>query len=302
MSEQSLTEDVAGTTSPDNEGQAEHSSAATASPDVAEHSRATTLGWQDKDAYLARGGREDAWVPYDEFLRIHDRTMPLLRKENKKLERQLDAARTEQVALRAEVAEIRKFQQAQQTAGSEIEVSSLWSLRGRAMEAGDHQEVNKIDRQIREAEKRAAPPPEQPKSNGVDPQAQAILTEFADEHPEYKENTDMQGALQMGAEMALKGNPSLRNRALLDKAHELASKAFPGLYAPPAPRPRAKPMAEMGGEPNRSTNGVKSWSDLKTDVAGPLETWIKQTYPAGEVAKAKERILKNATPDQFRSR
>src|SRR5512147_2851844 len=56
-----------------------------------EYSRAKNLGWQDKEAYLARGGKEGAWVPYDEFLKVHDRQLPLIRKEAKKLERLVQA-------------------------------------------------------------------------------------------------------------------------------------------------------------------------------------------------------------------
>lgn len=310
MSEHALTDGQTVDTSNDtsaegHQGEAGYPADSGAPEDHAERERAQALGWQDKTPFVERGGKETAWVNYDEFLRTHDRLMPMLRKENKKLERQLTAKSDELASLRKEVAQLRKFQEELAQSRTEVDESALWSERQRALETGDHAEVNKIDRQLHNLRSKAPaktePPPQQ---EGPDPSTRALLEEFADDNPIYRNNPKMQGVLAKAMVISAQADPTLRGRELLDDAHETAKRLWGQMYQTTA-APRKAPMAETNDTtPARARNGARVWSDLKPDVAQALDQWIESepAYMKMGKDKARARLLANAKPEQFRSR
>lgn len=312
MAEQALTDgqsldatDVAATAGDQNDAGLPPDSAS--SGDDAARARALALGWQDKDEFVNRGKREADWADYDEFLRVHDRVLPITRKENKKLERQLQARDAELAALRQQVEAMQKQFGEQQQARGQIEESALMGERERALEQGNYAEVNRIDKRLREISAPPAPKaPETPAQPQVDPRVKAVLEDFGEDNPTYQNNQQAQNALAVEVATIKSVNPGLGMRETLDAAHDRVRRLYPEFFAaqPAAPRRNAAPMAEMNTTPSRGGARGKSWSDLKPEVAQALDTWIdsEPMYQKLGRDKARAKILANATADQFRSR
>ena len=264
--------------------------------------KAHKVGWREKDEFIAKGGKAADWIPADEFLRTRDRIENSRAKENQRLQRQLTLTNHEVGELKAEIAELRKGMTDQQKARGEVQEAVLWSQRKDAIASGDPEEVNRIDKQLFDM-RRTMEDKAPPKANGaIDPRVQAVLEEFADDHPEYK-RPEMQRVLAMAAKAVAEADPSMRGRELLDEAHDYARRVWSDRFTTTPKRGAA--MAETGGTPARAASDEKTWSDLKPEVRAALDSILKTTptyanMKPEQLAQARARMLKNAAPDQFK--
>ncbi len=273
---------------------------------AADKERARKLGWQDKDAYLARpGARESAWVDAGEFLNFHERVEASRKRENIRLQKELEGERIERTKLAAEVEALKKFQGEFTQARGEIQESTLLSERRSALENQDYDRVNQLDSQImdmRIARKvPAATPAQQNVQQQLDPRAKEMLDDFAVDYPIYKDQ-NMQKVLVKGMVLALQADPALRDRALLDEAHDTARRIWADRYQSAPTRPA---MAETRGSPSGQRNGAaKTWNDLTQEARVSLDGFIKSspTFSSMKLDQARAEILKQADETHFRTR
>jgi hypothetical protein len=273
---------------------------------AADAERARHLGWQDKDTYVARGGRESAWVDAGEFLTFHERVEASRKRENIRLQKELDSERAERAKLAAKIEDLEKFKGEFTKARGDIQESALLSERRSALENQDFDRVNAIDSEImdiRIARKTPATTPAQQAIQGqqIDPRAKEILDDFAADYPVYKDQ-NMQKLLVKGMRIALEADGTLRDRALLDEAHDTARRIWADRYQAPAPRPA---MAETRGSPSGQRNGAaRGWNDLTQEARVSLDGFIKSspTFSGMKLDQARAEILKQADESYFRTR
>ncbi len=268
--------------------------------------RARKLGHKSKEEFVAAGGKEDAWTSPAEFIRVKERLREERSKENKKLERALEARDR---LLQEQAGRLEKLEKAlsdQQTARGEIQESALWSQRRAALEQQDWDEVNRIDKQLRDV--RAAPQQEPPpqRQAAPDPRIKAIFDEFVEDNPVYHDNPKMQSLLARGAQIAAASDPDLKGRELLEEAHDTARRLWSDRYTTTGKR-NGTAMAETSGTPSRASSSEKGWNDLKPEARDALNALIKDspTYakmkPA-EIDAARKRMVSNSPPEHFKGR
>jgi len=117
----------------------------------------------------------------------------------------------------------------------------------------------------------------------------------------------MQRLLALATKNVKEVDPGLVGRELLDEAHDYARRVWSDRYTTTTPRRQSAPMAETGGAPARASNGEKTWSDLTPESQRALNALIDDTptyakMKPAELAAAKARMVKNATPDMFKRR
>ena len=268
---------------------------------LAAQEEASKHGWRDKDEYVAKGGREQDWVPADQFLEFRKQISTTKAKENKRLERALESRdRALNDALkRIEVME--KAQAEREQARGEVQESVLWDQRRQALENQDWNEVNRLDREMRKLERsNGVAAPRQPPPLVQDPRVTTLLEEFADDHPEYR-RPEMQALLVRAAKLVKDEISGLSDRALLDEAHDTARRIWSDRYTTTTKR-NAPAMAETSGTPARASSGEKTWSDLKSDARQALDDFIKksETHAKMPLNEARARILKNVPADHFK--
>jgi len=273
-------------------------SAAPSGPSAEDRERASKSGWVDKDAWVAQGKRASAWVDAGQFLDFHDRVEASRKRENIRLNGENSRLQAEMAELRKEIEASRKFREEFTQARGEVQEASLWNERRQALENGDHALVNELDRKILDARTaRPAPVAEAPKANGMDPRAKELLDDFANDYPAYRDQS-MQKLLVKGMALALQADPTLRERELLEDAHDTARRLWPDKYQAAAPRPA---MAETRGAPSAQRGSTKGWSDLKPDSRVALDGLIKTSsaFAGMKLPEARALILKNASDSDF---
>ncbi len=274
--------------------------AAPAGPSDDDKDRATKAGWVDKDAWVALGKRASAWAPADKFLDFHDRVEASRKRENIRLNGENSRLQAEMAELRKEIDASRKFREEFTQARGEVQEASLWNERRQALENGDHATVNELDRKILDARtSRQAPAAETPKPPGqqMDPRAKELLDDFANDYPAYRDQS-MQKLLVKGMALALQADPTLRERELLEDAHDTARRLWPDKYQAASPRPA---MAETRGAPSAQRGSQKGWSDLKPESRVALDGLIKtsSSFSGMKLPEARALILKNASDSDF---
>jgi len=270
-------------------------------PSDDDRERATKAGWVDKDAWVALGKRASAWVDAGQFLDFHDRVEASRKRENIRLNGENARLQAEMAEIRKELEESKKFRNEFTQARGEVQEASLWNERRQALENGDHALVNELDRKIMDArESRKAPPAAEPaKPNGqqMDPRAKELLDGFANDYPIYRDQ-NMLKLLVKGMSLTLQADPTLRERDLLEEAHDTAKRIWSDRYQTAAQRPA---MAETRGAPSASRAGSKGWSDLKPESRVALDGLIKSSsaFAGMKLPEARALILKNASDSDF---
>ncbi len=258
----------------------------TPDPNVAE---ATRLGWKPLEQFK---GDPEHWVSAETFVTRGREVMPLLKRNNEQLLRQVEAEKTARQALEGTVGELRttladltKFQAAEVKRQVDAEVFKLRADKRVALEAGEHALAADIDerldaakdkqREVAKAPTPAPAPAPKPAAQTVEPWAQ----EFADENP-WLNGTDREAkkrtALFLTIADDLHKTTGARGRALLDAAKAELEETLPTQGAP------GKTEGARGGDGgsrqqngNGRTNG-KSFQDLPPDAREVAKKQEKQ--------------------------
>ncbi len=253
-------------------------------PNVAE---ATRLGWKPLEQFK---GDPDHWVSAETFVTRGREVMPLLKRNNEQLLRQVEAEKAARQALEGTVGELRtaltdltKFQAAEVKRQVDAEVSKLRTDKAAALRAGEHELAAELDERLDEARDKqrtvaAAPPPPAPAPKPqatVEPWAQ----EFADENPwlngtgkEEKKRT----ALFLAIADDLHKTTGQRGKALLDAAKAELEETLP------TAAPAGKTEGARGGDGGSRSNGGpgrsngKSFGDLPPDAREVAKKQEKQ--------------------------
>ena len=302
MSEQSLSPDEAtgaeglppdADVSRETEGGGEH------------ESEARKVGWREKDEFVAKGGREGDWVPADQFLQKSQETAKARRLENQRLEKRLAARDAEIDAVKRENAEIKAALAEQNKSRGEITEQALLAQRRAAMQAGDADEFDRLDTELWKLRRTTSAAPQQQQPRPIDARIKAALDDFAEENPVYQ-RPEMQELLALGVKAVRDVNPGLSVEDSLRKGHDYARRIYSDQYTTTNGTKRPA-MAETGGTPARSGSDTKQWSDLKPEARKALEDHVLSapTYTKmkpEQLAQAKARMVKEASPDMFKGR
>jgi DNA repair exonuclease SbcCD ATPase subunit len=251
--------------------------------DVPEYeSEARAQGWVAKEEFR---GSENDWVDAETFVRRGKEIMPILRKNNEKLLKELNEAKKAAEEARQAAREFKEFQKEQFERKTEELKTQLEQLKqakreainlgegDRAVAIDDAMDALKEEQQTAKAElKKAEEAAKAPPPVTEDPE----LNSWIDRNDWFGKDTRMTAvANSVGVEIR-KENPSLVGKAFLDKLDQELAEIAPEKFGK-----KKKVLNPMDGTPDgtsrpSASKGKKSYDNLPSDAKAACDRFVKQ--------------------------
>ena len=241
---------------------------------------ASAQGWVAKEEYR---GNESDWVDAETFVKRGKEIMPILRKNNEKLLKELKEARSIAEEARATAKEFQKFQKEQyerKARDLESQLTQLKQAKRDAVSSGDGDRVVEIDDAMdlikqdvveARAEANRQPEPVQQAAPPPDENLQAWLdknTWFGQD----KRITDVTNAI---GKSITEEFPTLKGKAFLDKLDEELAQTYPEKFGK---KTRANPMDGTSGTvtSGRPSSAKRSYENLPSEAKAACDRFLKQ--------------------------
>jgi len=251
-------------------------------PETPEYeSEARAQGWVAKEEFR---GSENDWIDAETFVRRGKEIMPILRKNNEKLLKELNEAKKAAEEARQAAREFREFQKDQferKAKDLESQLEQLKVAKRDAITQGDGDRVLAIEDAMDELKDQRLEAKEELKAAEEKakevPQVTAdpFLNEWMDKNDWFGKDSRMTGVANgLGIEIR-KENPGLQGKAFLDKLDQDLAETFPDKFGKKrAPNP-------MEGSPNGTarpsvSSGKKSYNALPAEAKAACDRFVKQ--------------------------
>jgi hypothetical protein len=243
---------------------------------------AESQGWVPKERFR---GHENDWVDAEVFVKRGREILPILRKNNENLMKDLSATREQLKDFREAAEEFKKFQRdSYERKANEYEkrIVEIRESRAQAISDGDGQKVNALDDALDEAKdslkeaKQAvkdvvSAPTEVVAPAAIDPSLQVWL----DRNTWFGQDKRMTGMVNGIGESLRLEFPSLKGQPFLDKLDEVLSEEFPGKFGKSKSSPRS-PVESGSGRASRGSSGSRSYDNLPPDAKTACDKFVKQ--------------------------
>lgn len=261
----------------------------TIAPEVIQE--ASSQGWVPKDRFR---GNEADWVDADVFVKRGREILPILRKNNENLLRDLNQTKEQLKEFRETAEEFKRFQKEayeRKAAEFERQIEDLKRERAQAITDGDGQKVNALDDALDEAKenakeaklsaKEAAKAPEaapSSTSNTVDPQLQTWL----DSNTWFGQDRRLTSIANGLGESLRVEFPDLKGKAFLDKLDEALVEMLPEKFKEKSRR-GGSPVESGSNRQSRAGGGnAKSYENLPADAKAACDRYVKQKLMSRE--------------------
>ena len=244
---------------------------------------AESQGWVPKERFR---GNESDWVDAEIFVKRGREILPILRKNNENLMKDLNATKEQLKEFREAAEEFKKFQkESYERKAQEYEqrIQNIKESRAQAISDGDGQKVNALDdaldqakdelkeakQAVRDVNKPSAEPEPSP-TNTIEPGLQVWL----DRNTWFGEDRRMT-ALANGIGESLRIEfPSLKGEQFLEKLDEVLAEEFPtkfGKKQSPASR-----VESGSGRTGRSSGNAQTYDNLPSEAKAACDRFVKQ--------------------------
>ena len=241
---------------------------------------ASGQGWVPKEKFK---GNEDDWVDAQTFVKRGREILPILRKNNENLVRELNQTKASLQEFRQAADEFKKFQKEtyeRKARELEQEIEELKSARAQAITDGDGKRVNVLDEAIDSAkeEVKAAKvesqkvEPIKPAITGVDPKLQLWL----DRNEWFGKDKRLTAMTNSLGEAIRTENPSLNGDAFLNKLDEVLAEEFPQKFGKEEKRTPAYQTESGSGRGRPSSGGKRGYEQLPADAKAACDRFVKQ--------------------------
>ena len=244
-------------------------------------SEARAQGWVAAEEFR---GSENDWVDAETFVRRGKEIMPILRKNNEKLLKELGEAKKAAEEAREAAKEFREFQKQQferKTKDLEVQLEQLKQAKRDAITQGDGDRAIAIDdamddlkeqrieakEELKAAEAKAAEVPQVT--------ADPTLNSWMDKNDWFGKDTRMTG-IANGLGVSLRQeNPNLNGQAFLDKLDAELAEVFPEKFG------KKRTPNPMEGSPNGTarptvSSGKKTYGNLPPEAKAACDKFVKQ--------------------------
>ena len=244
-------------------------------------SEARSQGWVAKEEFR---GSENDWVDAETFVRRGREIMPILRKNNEKLLKELGEAKKAAEEARQAAREFREFQKDQferKAKDLESQLDNLKQAKREAITQGDGDRVLAIDDAMDEVKEQRLEAKEELKA--AEEKAKEVpqvtqdpfLNEWMDKNDWFGKDSRMTGVANgLGIEIR-KENPNLVGKAFLEKLDQELSETFPDKFG------KKRTPNPMEGSPNGTarpsvSSGKKSYNALPAEARAACDRFTKQ--------------------------
>ena len=242
---------------------------------------AESQGWVPKERYR---GNEADWVDANTFVKRGREILPILRKNNENLMRDLNNTREQLKDFKEAADEFKRFQKdayERKAQDYEYRIQEIKDSRAQAITDGDGQKVNALDDALDEAKhnlkeaKQAVkdvikePPPVE-ESQPIDPSLQTWL----DKNNWFGQDKRMTSIANGIGESLRLEFPQLKGTSFLEKLDEVLLEEFPNKFGK---KNTPTNRVESGsGRQGRGSSGAQSYDNLPADARAACDKFVKQ--------------------------
>jgi len=251
------------------------------SPEV-QH-EAESQGWVPKERFR---GNESDWVDADTFVKRGREILPILRKNNENLIKDLQATKDQLKEFREAAEEFKKFQrESYERKAQEYEsrIQEIKESRAQAISDGDGQKVNALDDALDQAKENfkeakqavkdvvSAKEPE-PTPEAIDPGLQAWL----DRNSWFGQDKRLTGIVNGIGESLRLEFPLLKGQAFLDKLDEVLAEEFPNKFGGKKQSPSSRVESGSGRAGRSGSSNAQSYDNLPPEAKAACDRFVKQ--------------------------
>lgn len=245
---------------------------------------AMSQGWVPKDRFK---GNESDWVDADVFVKRGREILPILRKNNENLIKDLQNTKQQLQDFKEAAEEFKKFQkEAYERKAQEYEkrIQEIKESRAQAISDGDGRKVNALDdaldqakeefkeakQAIKDADKVVEPVNQQ---TTIEPNLQAWL----DRNTWFGQDRRMTSIANGIGESLRLEFPGLKGDAFLEKLDEVLAEEFPNKFKDKSKSPTSR-VESGSGRQSRSGNGsgAQSYENLPAEAKAACDRFVKQ--------------------------
>jgi hypothetical protein len=218
-------------------------------------------GWTGQDEFK---GDPNRWIDAETFVKRADEVMPLLKKQNDTLKREL-------ASLKKDVARASEhFTKAEERAYDRA-VADVTAKMNMAVEAGDHAAASAAMKERLDLDKGVIDDAPAPQADPLD--VQEALIDFRDANPWYDEGGVARDYADVMAEKHKAKTADMPPAEFFAFIAGKVKERYPDLEKPKAERKRPGMMVEGGGQ--RVVSRGRSFSDLPPQAQQLADKWIK---------------------------
>ena len=244
---------------------------------------AESQGWVPKERFR---GNESDWVDADTFVKRGREILPILRKNNENLIKDLNSTKEQLKEFREAAEEFKKFQrEAYERKAQDYEkrILEIKESRAQAISDGDGQKVNALDdaldaakdelKEAKQAVKDADKAPiETPASTEIDPGLQVWL----DRNTWFGQDKRMTGIVNGIGESLRLEFPLLKGQAFLEKLDEVLAEEFPGKFGAEKKSPSSRVESGSGRASRGGGSNAQSYDNLPSEAKAACDRFVKQ--------------------------
>ena len=244
---------------------------------------AESQGWVPKERFR---GNESDWVDADTFVKRGREILPILRKNNENLIKDLNSTKEQLKEFREAAEEFKKFQKEtyeRKAQDYEKRIQEIKESRAQAISDGDGQKVNALDdaldvakdelKEAKQAVKDADKAPiETPASTEIDPGLQVWL----DRNTWFGQDKRMTGIVNGIGESLRLEFPLLKGQAFLDKLDEVLAEEFPGKFGAEKKSPSSRVESGSGRASRGSSSNAQTYDNLPSEAKAACDRFVKQ--------------------------
>jgi len=244
---------------------------------------AESQGWVPKERFR---GNESDWVDADTFVKRGREILPILRKNNENLIKDLNSTKEQLKEFREAAEEFKRFQKdayERKAQDYEKRIQEIRESRAQAISDGDGQKVNALDdaldvakdelKEAKQAVKDADKAPiETPASTEIDPGLQVWL----DRNTWFGQDKRMTGIVNGIGESLRLEFPLLKGQAFLEKLDEVLAEEFPGKFGAEKKSPSSRVESGSGRASRGSGSNAQSYDNLPSEAKAACDRFVKQ--------------------------
>ena len=244
---------------------------------------AESQGWVPKERFR---GNEADWVDADTFVKRGREILPILRKNNENLIKDLQSTKEQLKEFREAAEEFKKFQkEAYERKAQDYEkrIQEIKESRAQAISDGDGQKVNALDdaldqakdelKEAKQAVKDADKAPiETPASTEIDPG----LQQWLDRNTWFGQDKRMTGIVNGIGESLRLEFPLLKGQAFLEKLDEVLAEEFPGKFGGEKKSPASRVESGSGRASRGSSSNAQTYDNLPAEAKAACDRFVKQ--------------------------
>ena len=244
---------------------------------------AESQGWVPKEKFR---GNESDWVDADTFVKRGREILPILRKNNENLIKDLQSTKEQLKEFREAAEEFKRFQKdayERKAQDYELRIQAIKESRAQAISDGDGQKVNALDdaldqakdelkdakQAVKDADK--TPISAAPVSQEVDPG----LQQWLDKNTWFGQDKRMTGMVNGIGESLRLEFPLLKGQAFLNKLDEVLAEEFPNKFGEKK-SPSSRVESGSGRASRGSSSNAPSYDNLPQEAKAACDRFVKQ--------------------------